>query len=266
MVNIKLWDKISSGFFFAGFIIAKLHHFPIPIPAINVILTLASMSLYLAGYAVWAYTARHYPPHRRPHENWYGFAQLKTQYFLSALLGVIGAGLLIGAVFCPIAAIPGLWFFAVSNILWHIAETHKYHHPPANDITYSSMRQNKYMGFASLVTVISLLSALGGTLSILFPPLSIAFLGFSMLISISLGIAAGCIWFDAFCTRYPSDHDLNKSVPAVKRDNEPDYEWIELEKKTFDPAVRSTYSTQPFFVAAEESYLYFPELENSPRI
>ena len=195
MTFAKRLEQISSGLFFIGFVISKLEH--LPLMAAKGVFNLVALGLYLLAYLFWISACYIFPDHPRHKEGWYGFSQFKEQYQVAALLGTVATILFIAAMFFPIVNIPAVWIFAISNGVWFTAEYHKLEHPPGYEKDFSLIKQQHYLRFAGLVTLISVTAAISTTIAFACPPIAIMVLTVTTLITLVLGAAALIYWLEA---------------------------------------------------------------------
>lgn len=187
MSHAKHLDNASGKLFLVGFIAAKLRL--LPITFLSPIFSILSLLSYLIGYTLWLIACHFHPDHPPKQEAWYGFSQFKNQNRFAAAAGFIGISLCLLSFAFPVLLLPGTAIFAISNIVWSIAEYHKRQNPP-NDPSYSPARQNYYVSYAILSSVVSVITAASLALVIIFPPIGVAALFFSALIGFSLTAAA----------------------------------------------------------------------------
>ena len=199
-------DGAVSQLFIIGFAASKFRS--IPIVLVSLILTLISLIAYLLGYFLWFIATLLYPDHPRKQEFWYGFAQFKQQYQLASLLGAIAC---IMCLLCPpLFLVPALWIFAISNMLWSIAEYHKLQHPPTDNPNYSTKQQTLYLRYVILMTAVCVLSAICATMAIFCPQL--AFLAFILPMTVGnlLTLAAFHCCGQCILTDFKPDHSYAK--------------------------------------------------------
>lgn len=206
----KRLEQISSGLFFVGFLISKLEH--LPLVTISGIFNLVALTMYLLGYIFWISASYIFPEHTQRTDRWYGFSQFKDQYKVAATIGTIATLLFIGAMFVPIINIPALWIFVISNGVWFTAEYHKLQHPPTYDKQFSPEKQRSYLYFAMMITLLSVVAAIAGTIAFACPPIAIMVLTVSTVISLVLGAAAVMYWFDS---NFPTTKYSAEDVPDV---------------------------------------------------
>ncbi len=189
----KILDKVSSYSFLLGLVASKIQYLPITLatPFLNLI----SLCLYLSGYSLWFVASHFYPDHYPKFTEWYGFAQFKEQNSYAAFLGIAAALVSIAAIALPILAIPAVWMFFASNVLWTVGEYHKLKNPPPDE-NYSESYQKSYLSYALAMTAMGLVGALAATAIFFFPLLTIPALAISGLMSIALGVVAVEYWLD----------------------------------------------------------------------
>ncbi|WP_173237143.1 hypothetical protein [Legionella antarctica] len=186
--------KVSSFFFFSGFVFGKIQNLPIPVvsPALNAV----SLTFYMMGYAVWFLASHFYPNHIPKEEEWYGFAQFKEQYLFAATLGLLATGLSIAGFFMPVLLIPAGWTFLASNFMWTSGEYNKLNSPSPHDKNFSYTHQKAYVSYAVTMTAMGFVAALATTAVFLFPPAAIPVLILSSIIVIGLSAFAIENWLD----------------------------------------------------------------------
>ncbi|WP_133127429.1 hypothetical protein [Legionella nagasakiensis] len=207
-----LLDKISGSFFLAGFIISKLKN--IPILLLASILNLISLIAYLIGYTAWFLATLFYPHHPRKREAWYGFSEFKDQYQAAAVIGTVATILCFLCPLYPSLILPAVWLFTVSNLVWTIGEYHKYKKPPVNDEHYSSLRQETYLRYVLLTTVVSAITALAATVGFLFPPASMAIL-LASIIGNGLTVVALYYWKKSTFDEFKPDDAIHHSYTSL---------------------------------------------------
>ena len=188
MNHAKNLDNASGKLFLAGFMTAKLRQ--LPIPFVGQTFGLISYSCYLIGYVLWLIASRFYPDQPPKTEAWYGFTQIKHQNRTAASLGLIGVTLCLLSFAFPVLLLAGMSLFAVSNLVWSVAEYHRRQNPPQNEASYSPPRQNYYVSYAVLSTIVSVMSAAALALAVICPPIGIPALFISGFIGFTMTIAA----------------------------------------------------------------------------
>ena len=164
------FDAISGNLFLLGMVTSRFREIPIPI--VSSLILFLSMLAYLVGYTLWFVASMLHPPYARKPDSWLGFASFRTQYQVAAILGIAAA---IMWFFFPIMIIPAAWLFLISNLIWTISEHHKKINPPPDHITDLEklkyiQRQSVYCQYTKIATFISLMTAVGLTLALIFPP------------------------------------------------------------------------------------------------
>ena len=187
MNHAKNLDNASGKLFLIGFIATKLRLLPLPFVAD--FLSVFASGCYLIGYALWLMACHFHPTYQPKKESWYGFTHFKNQNRIAAGLGFVAVALALTAFAFPTLVLPGACVFAISNVVWCVAEYHKRQNPPA-DPAYKPERQNYYLSYAILSTMVSLIAAACLALTFIFPPIGAAAFFISTLIGISLTIAA----------------------------------------------------------------------------
>ncbi|MCW8399641.1 hypothetical protein OQJ26_12650 [Legionella sp. PATHC038] len=186
-------DKASGILFFAGFLLSKLQYLPFPI--VSAIFRFVSLGIYLFAYLSWLTACLLHPDHKEHYQKWYGFAQIKEQFFYSSFIGFGATILSIAAVFLPALFPPAAWLFFLGNLVWAVGEYHKLKNPLDKNSSYS--RQSAYFGYASTSAVISLVTAIAATLTFIFPPMAIPITIFSLIVCVGLGALAFEFWLNS---------------------------------------------------------------------
>lgn len=200
--STEILDKISGYFFLAGFVSSKLRY--IPIFFLSQLLTITSLATYLIGYSAWYFAALTYPNYPRKHQAWYGFSEFKEQYQLASLLGTLATIICIvsGALSWVVLA---LWLYTLSNLIWSISEYHKRENPAPYEPGFSAERQTIYIKYALIVTVISALAAIAGTIAITVPIIAAFSLTFSTIVGNALTILALYYWKQSLSQPTPTN-------------------------------------------------------------
>lgn len=188
-------DKASGIFFFSGFLLSKLQY--IPFPLVSAIFRFVSLGVYLLAYLSWLTACLLHPDHEEHYRKWYGFAQIKEQFLLSSLVGLIATVISVAAVFIPALFPPAAWLFLLGNIIWTIGEYHKLKNPPAQDDNFSYSKQKTYLSYAATTCAITLVTAIAATLMFFFPPLAIPITIFSLVVCVGLGALAFEFWLNS---------------------------------------------------------------------
>lgn len=191
---------MSGNFFLAGFVISKLKNIPLIILASA--LNFISLTAYLIGYLSWFLATLFYPEHQPKENAWYGFAQLKSQYQLSAILGTLATIL---CLLIPSFILPIAWIYTGSNVIWGISEYHKKNNPPPKEALYSTLRQKTYLCYVLLVTGVSALTAITYTVSVLQPQAAYLTLLISSIVSNILTLASLYYWKKAVFDKFEPD-------------------------------------------------------------
>jgi hypothetical protein len=195
--------KASGLFFISGSILSKGQN--IPVPLLSSILGALSLLLYTIGYALWFVSSHFFPKNHNTVSDWYGFAQFKEQYLYSSVIGLVGCTFSMAAFFVPALLLPAAWIFLTSNIMWSIAEYHKYQNPPDYDKEYSNSYQKTYLSYALVMTSISAITALSSSLIYFLPTLSFPLLVLSTLIIIGLNALGVELWLKfSYCEHKPT--------------------------------------------------------------
>lgn len=202
MSHAERLDKASTAFFFAGFVVSKLHHTPFVVLA--TLSNIGSLFLYTLAYGLWFLASRLYPDYPRKAQSWYGFTEFKNQHRIAVVLGVAAIVSCLAAITMPLAIIPATWLFAFSNSVWCISEYHKKQNPPTDDREYSSSLQTTYFRYAVTTVAMSFLTALDTTIVIFFPTAAVLTLTFSSVAGVGLG---------ALSLYYLTDYIYQKHTP-----------------------------------------------------
>jgi hypothetical protein len=198
----KLLDNVSGKFFLFGFIIGKLRSVPVPIVSIYAVAT--SVLSYFIAHGLWFISSHHYPEHKA-HEEWYGFTHFKGQNKISAVLGVTAAALNIaGLFFGPVMVIPAMWLYFAGNVVWTIAEYHKFKNPHADE-DYSHHRQKSQVPYAIATTAVGLITAISTSLVFIFPVIAMPIFAVGMVLTLGLGALSTEYWLEA---------NMNKHAPT----------------------------------------------------
>lgn len=168
MSHFRRLDSASGIFFLLGAVNNKLRN--IPIPLVSLIFNTISLGFTLIGYILWTASCMLAPKERRKKEAWYGFSQYKHQNRLAGIIGVIGIALFFVGIAVPVIIPVAYWLIFISNAYWAIAEFHKLRSPPQNEPGYTKKNQNHYYNYALLITLASLISAIGYTAAAAVPP------------------------------------------------------------------------------------------------
>lgn len=201
--HAKRLENASSTFFFFGFAISQLRYAPFFIAAFAQI---TSLLLYLVAYGLWLTACQLYPDHPRHQSEWYGFAQIKNQHQIAAILGGIAIIFSVLAFIFPILALPASWFFVLSNCVWLISEYHKQQNPLPYDVDYSSERQSIYVTYASLITTMAFITAIATTV-IAFSPAAMAI---TVVLSSVFAILIGAATFRYWAEYTFFEHNVDK--------------------------------------------------------
>lgn len=186
-------DKASGAFFFSGFLLSKLQYIPI----LSVLFRLISLNFYAIAYSLWLSANLLRPDEEKIKDKWYGFAQIKDQFFISSILGLIATTLSITSVFIPPLFPPAAWIFLFGNTLWTIGELHKLNNPSPNDPNFSYTRQNDYYKYAVTTTVISAITAISATVIFIFPPITMIVTISSLLVCVGIGVFSCEFWLSS---------------------------------------------------------------------
>ena len=240
-MNAVFLNLISTDFFFFGHIASKLK--TIPLAFISTLLHFVSLSAFLIGYAIWGICGVFYPNYPRKKEQWYGFAEYKQQFQLAALLGAVATTLCIIA---PSLIITSAWIYTLSNIFWTISEYHKKENPPAQDLEFSSTKQNLYFKFSALVTSGTLVATLSASIIAIVPATTLVLSSFAMFTSTGLTVSALYFLGKTLLGNYQPDniiHSYTKLTSGLEIPNN------EQQKNTCDLITNpSNKQTQyPFF-------------------
>jgi hypothetical protein len=191
----RILSKVGDHLFLIGFIIARFRLLPLPI--LPIIVNILSLIFYLLGYILSIIAYQLSPDHPSLPNTWYGFSQFKTQSKISAMLGLAATTVCFMVFISPLAVIPVLWLFAMSNVFWCLAEYHKFNNPLAYENDYLPARQQSYLGYAFIMTILSIFSAIATTITLLCPATAVVILPISMIVTILLSLAALNYWIDS---------------------------------------------------------------------
>lgn len=234
--HAEMLSKLSGFLFLVGLFSSRLSSIPISI--VTMILNLVSTIAYLVGYIAWYAASLFYPDHPRKREYWFGFAQFKQQYQISALIGAIATIL---CIVTPFLILPIAWLYTISNFIWAISECHRQENPFPDDPTFSSARQKLYVRYAVLVAISSIIASLSVTIVFLFPPASFIVLTCSSLIAAVMTFFTMYYWIKSIFGRYTPDHikesyaklfdqlasdSLVKPDPDMTLIDQPEYEEV----------------------------------------
>lgn len=206
-------NKVTTFFFGAGFVFLKLQQLPIPV--FSLVVKIIAFVLYLIAYSLWLIRTILDPDEKTTHDKWYNFAQLKEQFRLSALVGMLGCVLSILGVFFPVFLLPAAWLFLIGNTIWTIGEYHKINNPPTHDELYSQSHQSAYLSYAVLITTMTLITTLATTLIFIFPAISVPLLICSSLICLGLGLLAWKHWIEANFGEHPPNQVVIQSYEQM---------------------------------------------------
>jgi hypothetical protein len=194
-------SKLSGFLFLVGLFASRLSSIPVSI--VTMILNLVSTIAYLVGYISWYMASLFYPDHPRKREHWFGFAQFKQQYQISALIGAIATVL---CIVTPFLMLPIAWLYTISNLIWAISECHRKENPFPDDPSFSSDRQTLYVRYAVLVAAGSIIASISLTIVFLFPPSAFIVLSTSSFIAAILTVFTMYYWIKSIFGRYTPDH------------------------------------------------------------
>lgn len=186
-------DKASGILFFAGFLLSKLQYLPFPI--VSAVFRFVSLGIYLLAYLSWLTASILHPDHKEHYLKWYGFAQIKEQFFYSSFIGLGATILSVAAVFIPALFPPAAWLFFLGNLVWTVGEYHKLRNPLDKNASYS--KQSAYCGYATTSSAISFVTAISATLIFIFPPMAIPITIFSLIVCVGLGALAFEFWLNS---------------------------------------------------------------------
>jgi len=234
--HAEMLSKLSGFLFLVGLFSSRLSSIPVSI--ITMTLTFVSTIAYLVGYIAWYIASLFYPDHPRKREYWFGFAQFKQQYQISALIGAIATVL---CIITPFLILPIAWLYTISNLIWAISECHRKENPFPDDSNFSSVRQNLYVRYAVLVAASSIIASISVTIVFLFPPSALIVLSCSSFIAAILTVFTMYYWIKSIFGRYTPDHikesyaklfdqlaseALQKPDMDVSLVDQPDYEEV----------------------------------------
>ncbi|RMX18642.1 hypothetical protein [Legionella jordanis] len=180
-----------------GFLTSQLQHSPHPF--ISALANLASLFFNSIAYGLWLAAAQLYPDYPRKKDHWYGFAEIKKQHLVAAAIGALAIVVCIAGIVIPPFLVLGSWLFFTSNLFWCIAEYHKQKNPPGNDLNFSVAKQEAYVRYAILNTLITLIPAVTATIALFFPPAALLAFVASVTLGICLGSVSIYCWFEYNC-------------------------------------------------------------------
>ncbi|KTD20801.1 Uncharacterised protein [Legionella lansingensis] len=187
-------DTASSAFFSLGFVVAQLRYSPFSL--LSALSNIGALFFYSIGYGLWLLACQLYPNYPRQKDHWYGFAEVKDQHIIAAVIGAAAIACCIVGILVPAALVPASWLFFLSNAVWCIAEYHKQKNPPKDDDEYSGTKQSAYVRCACVSTLMTLTPAIAATISLFFPPAAlIAFIA-STTLGGCLGSVAIYCWVE----------------------------------------------------------------------
>lgn len=161
-MKLPTFREISSSAFGVNLFLANLMRLPV----LSVILRIPVGILWLIGFSTWYLGSLiEGKPHPHKTQGWYTFAEFKVQNEIAALVGTIAAIIFLVA---PELIVPIAWLFLISNVFWSIAAHHESQVPHTDD-DYSTDKQIVYSYLTYAATSLSLVTAIGATLSVLFP-------------------------------------------------------------------------------------------------
>lgn len=173
--------EMSNYAFSANLLFANLMR----IPVLGNILRIPVGVLWLIAFGTW-YLDSFIEGKSHPHQTngWYAFAEFKAQNEIAALVGVAAAILMLVV---PELIVPIAWLFLISNVFWAIATHHESQVLHTDDDTYSTDKQIIYSYLALAVTILSLVTAIGATITVYLPFIAPAI--FPILTGIGIGLA-----------------------------------------------------------------------------
>ncbi|OGV26616.1 MAG: hypothetical protein A3F18_06495 [Legionellales bacterium RIFCSPHIGHO2_12_FULL_37_14] len=142
------------------------------------IINVLALSTYSFAYGIWLIECLISKESSQNKKEWYGFAPTKKQILTACIIGLIGVAVGIATIFYPFLIIPTCWIFAASNSLWLIGEYQKSENNLRQtgeqsqlDPNFQHAKQAAYLHYATVVTIISLVTAVITTATVLYPPL-----------------------------------------------------------------------------------------------
>lgn len=167
----KKFDAMSGNLFIFGMVSGHIDIIDLPPPG-PIAIQMISMIAYLIGYGLWFAASLLHHEYARAPDSWLGFTSFREQYQVSAIIGITAS---IIWFFFPAIIVPAAWLFLLSNLIWCISEHHKHVNPPPEYNTPDTkphfvIGQSLYCNYTTIVTIVSLVTALALTLSVIFPP------------------------------------------------------------------------------------------------
>ncbi len=163
-------DYLSGGFSFIGFLLNKAD-IVIPNPGISNMLKITGSVCYIASYGLWMLASIFYPEYKRSPFP-LGLLSFKKQNLLSGSIGFISSMLsIIGTFVSPQLFIASLFLIVISNLIWTISEIQKKEGLARDEKSplYKKYSQLAYIGYASFVTLNSLVISVSFLLLFIFP-------------------------------------------------------------------------------------------------
>lgn len=266
MIHASRIDKASAFFFATAFVLAKAQYFSLPL--IAGILNLVSLILYLIGYILWALAATLFPLHKRKFPTLLGFTDFQQPYLHAAIFGFIATFYCFMAMSSPVLIIPATWIYFVSNMIWCLSEYHKLLYPPGWNQAYPDEKQRNQLIYTSLVSAITLLSAISITIAFCLPLLAPQILIASMTLGAILGAIALGFWLAYYISEPPkkrlSYHKIltsldleNHKVPGLEK-------VIQLESVSERTPLKSEIVAEPPY--SKEAVCTFEAMEEDDSV
>lgn len=165
--NYEQLENASGLLFSIGAIFSKLQFLPINI--IRIGSNVSALLAYWVGYVLWIAACQQYPSQERKNHHWYTFAEFKSQFTASAIVGSIAVTFSLLSIINPTAFVLSAWLMVVSNFLWVVGERNKMANPPEYRQLPSLKHQETNFNYATIVLSISTITACSVTAVIVFP-------------------------------------------------------------------------------------------------
>ncbi|KTD82260.1 hypothetical protein [Legionella waltersii] len=195
------YNKVSSIFFFSGFLLSKIQYVPFIIA--SSFTNLAALVLYMMGYGLWFIGIQGTPPN----PEWSPFANLKSKFLYAAVLGLLASTISVLALINPLFLVPAAWLYFASNVLWVGGEYYKLQGSDPNSTREYINSQKNYFNYSITISTIGFVTALATTLSFFIPPITLPVILISSIICIGLGCLSFEYWLESKITS-PSTTDI----------------------------------------------------------
>ena len=220
IMRLPTLPEISSYAFTVNLFLSNLMR----IPVLGPILRIPVGILWLIGYGAW-YTGSliEGKPHPHQTDGWYTFAEFKLQNEISALIGTVATILLLVA---PVLTIPIAWLFLLSNVFWALGAYNESNVLHTDDDDYSTDKQTIYSYLTFAVTALSFITAIGPTITLLFPLAAPVIFPLIIGIGLTLACISAGIAIKLYFGTYETDkakrerQQTNTDVPVVSTGNE----------------------------------------------